>query len=346
MTFVPTSNPDNFSDETPYSSCAYSDPTIFTVIPVYIMVISVMGIIMNVFVLLVFCLHKKPCTVAEIYLSNLAAADLLLTSFLPIWARNVAEHYNWPFTGFLCKAFNAAIVMNVFSSIYFIVLISIDRYLALVHPLSHERMRRPCSAKLGCVMVWGLSLVLASPTIIYRKLEHNSYTNATLCVFKIPHYDEYNVTMAILTFIIPISLTSFFTVKILKTFKKRSLANISSSPQIQEQKATTLVLAVFLAFLTCWLPFHIIKIVSDFYLHFNLTGCRFLINLSLCRNIFVYLAYFNSVLNPILYVIVGTNFQKKAKELFKIPCNKERPVIFSLVSLRLSRSGHTDQASC
>lgn len=100
-----------------------------TVVPVYILIISALGFVLNVFVLI----HKKPCTVAEIYLSNLAAADLLLL------AVNVSNRFDWPFGQFLCKVFNPGINMNTYCSIYFFVLVSIDCYVAVVHTMSHNR---------------------------------------------------------------------------------------------------------------------------------------------------------------------------------------------------------------
>ncbi|XP_076013568.1 uncharacterized protein LOC143006131 [Genypterus blacodes] len=123
-----------------------------------LLVISVLGIVGNVFVLLVFCLHKKSCTVAEIYFSNLAAADLLLMACLAIFVANIANMYNWYFDPALCILVKISMKMNACCSIYILVLVSIDRYVALVHPMSYGRMRRPKYAKLGCVLVWGFSL--------------------------------------------------------------------------------------------------------------------------------------------------------------------------------------------
>ena len=74
----------------------------FTVLPVYVLLISALGIVLNVFVLVVFCLHKKACNVAEIYLSNMAAADLILVSCLPFWAMNAGNKFDWPFANSMC----------------------------------------------------------------------------------------------------------------------------------------------------------------------------------------------------------------------------------------------------
>ncbi|XP_017266992.1 B2 bradykinin receptor-like isoform X2 [Kryptolebias marmoratus] len=304
-------------NQTKISSCflAQNDWT-FTFVPVYILLISVLGIVLNVFVLMVFCLHKKACTTPEIYLSNLAAADLLLVSFLPFWSVYVANRYNWTFGQAMCKIVSASILMNAYCSIYFLVLVSIDRYLALAHPMSYERIRRPVFAKLGCLLVWILGFLFSLPALIYRELTppHNDRTS---CFVNYPN-TTINLTsdawILVFGFIIPISIIIFCTVKIIQILSGLTMKreNIDKT----NHKATTLALAVLLAFLICWVPYHLIKTLYLLRDAGILTVCNSHKILYICQQIFTYLAYFNSVLNPILYVIVGKSFQTKVKELF------------------------------
>lgn len=286
--------------------------------PVYILIISVLGIILNLFVLLVFCLHKKPCTVAEIFLSNLAAADLILVSCLPFWAVNIYNEYNWPFGQFMCKVVNVGIKINVYCSIYFLVLVSIDRYVALVHTLSHGRMRRPKYAKLGCLLTWGFGLLLSLPTFIFRDVNYIPEYDVHACYLEYPNPTVellYDGMLIILSFIVPISIISFCTLKIVQALKTQTMERFNAEKT--EHKATTLVLAVLLAFLICWVPFHLITIL-DLLLRLKvLKGCSLISASEICNQIFTYFGFFNSVLNPILYVIVGKNFRKKVQELQK-----------------------------
>nr|UTQ10359.1 BDKRB2-8 [Sebastes schlegelii] len=271
----------------------------------------------NVFVLMVFCFHKKACTVAEIYLSNLAAADLVLVSCLPFWAVNVSNGFNWPFGWFLCKVVSMGIKMNAYSSIYFLILVSVDRYVALVHPLSHGRMRRPKYAKLGCLLMWGFGLLLSVPTFVFREVD-NRRDNITHCFLDYPNQTAqlvFDGMLFVFGLIIPISIISFCTVKIIQALKIKTIER--SNAERTEQKATTLMLAVLLAFLICLVPFHVVTMLNVLVRAEVLGGCHLKFVLTICTQFFVYLAFFNSVLNPILYVIVGKNFRKKVCELFQ-----------------------------
>ena len=297
------------------SDCPNPEETVawvVSVVPVCILVFTALGIVFNVFVLMVFFLHKKACTVPEIYLSNLAAADLVLLACLPFWAVNLSKQHNWVFGRVMCRLVNLGINMNVFCSIYFLVLVSIDRYVALVHTMSHNRLRRPKYARLGCLMVWGFGLLAGVPTLVYREVQ--TRCNNTYCSlnYTLNEHLLFQGLQILFSFIIPTFIISFCTFNIIKALQNR--LNEGSKSQNDEHNATTLVLAVLLAFVICWLPFHVFRIV-ELLKYSGLSGINTKV-VDICIQIFVYLAYFNSVLNPLLYVIVGKNFRKKAQEVF------------------------------
>ncbi|XP_029349948.1 B2 bradykinin receptor-like [Echeneis naucrates] len=333
MSLQNASIPDNLSsaalndsqDGTHANQCHDFEDWKATLLGVYILLVAVLGIIFNVFVLMVFCLHKKACTVAEIYLSNLAAADLILVCCLPFWAVYAYNKFNWPYDDFMCPMITLTIVMNACCSIYFLVLVSIDRYLALVHPLSNREIRGPKHAKLGCLLVWFMGLLLGIPSLIYRKTKHIPTCNKTVCHMAFPSENLEQVSEGLLilfSFIIPISIISFCTFKIIHSLNNRVHSRNS------EQKAATLILAVLAAFLVCWTPFHLVKIVEMFH---RAKIFKEEMILEIFKNIVMYIAFFNSVLNPILYVIVGKKFRKKVKEFF-MQCSNKRTGLHSFHS--------------
>ncbi|XP_040056041.2 B2 bradykinin receptor-like [Gasterosteus aculeatus] len=318
MALQPTSVPDQNNTNGTDCPDLYDWDWLYTSQPVYILLITVLGILFNVFILMVFCFHKKACTVAEIYLSNLAAADLILVSCLPFWAVHISNGFNWPFGLFMCKAVNLGIKINANSSVYFLVLVSMDRYVALVHTMSHGRMRRPKYAKLGCLLMWGFGLLLSFPTLFFRKVNYFPEYNVTACFLEYPNLTTelfFDGMLIVFGFIVPISISSFCTIKIIQALKVQMTERFNAEKT--EQKATNLVLAVLLAFFICWVPFHVVTTLDVLVRAEILGGCHLQSVLDICNQIFSYLAFFNSVLNPILYVIVGKNFRKKVSELFK-----------------------------
>ncbi|NXG42599.1 BKRB2 protein, partial [Psilopogon haemacephalus] len=285
--------------------------------PGFLWFIFILGAIENCFVLLVLCFHKCRCTVAEIYLANMALADLMLVCALPFWAINISNMFQWPFGLFLCKAVNVMSHMNLYSSIYFLTLVSIDRYLALVKTMSLGRMRRTVCAKWNSFVVWTCALLICSPTIVFRNLHYFEEYNITACslLYPAPYWHPANnCLLNIVGFVIPLCVITYCTTQITKTLRSNELQKLKLVQT--ERKATMLVLAVLLLFIICWLPFQISTFIDTICYFSPTLKCLEEIN-DIVTQVAVYCAYSNSCLNPVLYVIVGKHFQKKAVEFCK-----------------------------
>uniref|UniRef100_A0A8C5YNS6 B2 bradykinin receptor n=2 Tax=Marmota marmota marmota TaxID=9994 RepID=A0A8C5YNS6_MARMA len=291
----------------------------------FLWVLFVLAAVENVFVLSVFCLHKSRCTVAEIYLGNLAVADLILACGLPFWAITIANNFDWLFGEVLCRVVNTMIYMNLYSSICFLMLVSIDRYLALVKTMSMGRMRGVRWAKLYSLVIWGCTLLLSSPMLVFRTMRGYSEEghNVTACVIIYPsHTWEVftNVLLNLVGFLLPLSVITFCTVQIMQVLRNNEMQKFK---EIQtERKATVLVLAVLLLFVVCWLPFQISTFLDTLLRLGILSGCWNEHIIDVITQISSYVAYSNSCLNPLVYVIVGKRFRKKSREVYQGTCGK------------------------
>ncbi|XP_018590261.1 B2 bradykinin receptor-like isoform X2 [Scleropages formosus] len=325
--FMPTTSTPPVRTYSNTSNCSSSEgwEWLYTMQPVYMMIICILGISGNVFVLAVFILHKKSCTVAELYLSNLAAADLVLLACLPFWAINIAHGFNWQFGTVMCRLVNAGIIINVYCSIYFLVLVSADRYIALVHTMSIGRMRRTLYAKLSCLAIWGFGIIMSIPVLKFRTVEYYLDYDVNACYLKYPSFDvelTCDILLIIIGFVIPMSIISYCTCKIIQALRNQTLEKLNTVNT--EKKATFLVLSVLFAFVLCWTPFHLVTFLHILLRVNVLRGCDVENTLEISNQVFTYLALSNSVLNPILYVIVGKNFRNKVKELFEKVSQKRK----------------------
>ncbi|XP_059039020.1 B2 bradykinin receptor isoform X1 [Mustela lutreola] len=314
-------------NETVPSTCVFSDwwNWLNTIQAPFLWVLFVLAALENIFVLSIFCLHKTSCTVAEIYLGNLAVADLILACGLPFWAITIANNFDWLFGEVLCRVVNTMLYMNLYSSISFLMLVSIDRYLALVKTMSMGRMRGVRWAKLYSLVIWGCTLLLSSPMLAFRTMKEyrDEGHNVTACVIIYPSrtWEVFtNILLNFVGFLLPLAVITFCTVQIMQVLRNNEMQKFK---EIQtERKATVLVLAVLLLFVVCWLPFQI-STVLDTLLRLNiLSGCWDEHVIDVFTQIASYVAYSNSCLNPLVYVIVGKRFRKKSREVFWGLCQK------------------------
>ncbi|KAG9344742.1 hypothetical protein JZ751_010429 [Albula glossodonta] len=304
---------------------------VYTLQPAYMAVICVLGAVGNAFVVSVLCLQRKRrASVAEVYLCNLAVADLVLVSCLPFWAVTVAHEFHWHFGTLMCKLVNVAISANYFCSVLSLMLVSIDRYLALARPLTFGRLRGgPGRARRLCLAIWVASLVLSLPTLLFRKVKRIPELDMDACVLDFPHNAwriQRNVTSNVVGFLVPVTVLAFCTCQVVTSLRQRW--NQSRGTRLgvgqevwpgmeKKRKATRLVMVVFVAFLLCWLPHQLLRFLDTLDQLQVLTGCTWGYILDIGTQMSTYLAYMNSALNPFLYVLMGKNFRSKAKEVFQ-----------------------------
>uniref|UniRef100_A0A673APS3 Chemokine (C-C motif) receptor 9a n=1 Tax=Sphaeramia orbicularis TaxID=375764 RepID=A0A673APS3_9TELE len=103
--------------------------------------------------------QRRLKTMTDVYLLNLAVADLLFLVTLPLWAAEAL--HGWNFGSTLCKLNSALYKVNLFSSMLLLTCISVDRYVVIVQTTKAQNTRaerRRCS-RLVC-----LALIFATTT--------------------------------------------------------------------------------------------------------------------------------------------------------------------------------------
>ncbi|XP_063296454.1 B2 bradykinin receptor-like [Pelobates fuscus] len=285
--------------------------------PVYMWIIFVLGFIENLIVICVYLLHKSRSTVAEIYLANLAAADLLLVCSLPIWALTISNSFTWVFGSFLCVVVNAQAQINMYASIYFLLMVSIDRFLALVKTMSSGRMRGTGCAKLNCLIIWIFAVLMSIPKVAFRVVTYVEQFNTTMCLTNAgPEWHvASNFQLNIVGFLIPIIGIAYCTLQIMNVLRNNSMQKFKEFNT--EKKATVLIFTVLLLFIVCWLPFHIFTFLDTLDILEVFPKCALSNFFEIGNQISTYIAYSNSCINPLLYVLVGNHFRKKTMEVYR-----------------------------
>ncbi|XP_010877029.1 B2 bradykinin receptor-like isoform X2 [Esox lucius] len=295
---------------------------VYSMQPAYMSIICLLGIVGNAFVLCVFCLERRHGTVADIYLGNLAAADLLMVSCLPFWVVAIMQQFQWPFGKLMCRLVNIVIGMNYNCSVMFLTLVSFDRYLVLARPLtSRGGSRRPAWAIGICLGVWLVGGLLSLPALLFRSVQFFSELGVEACYLAYPHDGwrlRYNLTVNIIGFLVPVPVVTFCSYHIIRVLRDNQASRIRSTAAAgTEKKAAQLVLIVLAAFVLCWLPYQVV-IILDTLFHFKvISSCNWEDALDISTQLATYLGYSNSSLNPFLYVIVGKHFKQRAKAVCK-----------------------------
>uniref|UniRef100_A0A6Q2Z0A8 G-protein coupled receptors family 1 profile domain-containing protein n=1 Tax=Esox lucius TaxID=8010 RepID=A0A6Q2Z0A8_ESOLU len=172
---------------------------------VLISAIVCMSLFGNVVVLLVF--HRKPqlLHVANRFVLNLLLADLLQTVLVMPFAIVATLPGMWPVDSRLCQALVVLMHLFAFAGVNTIIVVSVDRYLAIIHPLSYPTRMTPHLGTNLIACTWLLSLLQSTPPLygwgaIGFDLRHN------VCSVVWSHSRSYSALVATFSFWLPVAV--------------------------------------------------------------------------------------------------------------------------------------------
>lgn len=126
---------------------------------VFFIILTIGG---NVLVCLAVGMSRRLWRIANCFVVSLAVTDLLLGLLvLPLSATVELRSGEWPFGEALCNIYISLDVMLCTASILTLLVISVDRYLAISAPLSHSRRVTPLRVTLAIITIWAMSLAVS-----------------------------------------------------------------------------------------------------------------------------------------------------------------------------------------
>ncbi|KAM4608281.1 atypical chemokine receptor 3-like [Polymixia lowei] len=330
----------NFSDpfsnistvEASVCSTAFNRSALLYSMCVLYIFIFVVGLAANALVLWVNVRAQRdsaPRHETHMYIAHLAVADLCVCLTLPVWVSSLAQHGHWPFGEAACKLTHLLFFVNLFSSIFFLACMSVDRYLSLARHGDGDGdggPRRKQIRRAACVGVWLLALAASLPDTYFLRAVKSAHGDATLCR---PVYPEDNprewmvgvqLSFILLGFVLPFPVIAVFYALLASAIAPSSSSALSSSSSTAEQErrvSRRVILAYIVVFLGCWGPYHGILLADALsqlglvpltcwlenviYVTLHLTQC---------------LSLLHCCFNPILYNFINRNYRYDLMKAF------------------------------
>lgn len=283
-------------------------------------IISILSASGNLLVCIAVGRNKKLQTVTNYFLVSLAAADFFVgTLAIPcaIMTDLGLPHNNL----YLCNTIVYILITLTQCSVFSLLVIAIERYVAILLPFHYQRLLKPRNARLVILLTWFLAFLLSSVPLIGipKRSRHINYCFFA-CVVDIAFLVYFNFFAGVL---IPLLVMFFIYAHIFITVRRqvRRIAALHSALEVQARqnsamrreakKATSIFLLIFL-FVLCWMPMHIMNCLQQFCPH-----CRVPLPLILTAVIF---SHANSAINPLLYAYRMKSFRQAFKGMFLCCC--------------------------
>ncbi|XP_055486734.1 lysophosphatidic acid receptor 5-like [Leucoraja erinacea] len=208
-------------------------------------------------------------TVVSVYMANLAACDLFFTLALPLRLYYYANHL-WDLGNVPCQLAGSLFQLNMYGSCLFLAAISVDRFLALAHPLSSRAFRCPRVAWTVCGAVWALIVLGSVPVALAHDTSrclledtNGSRVEEIRCFESFSGKDwKWQLLPLVglaetLGFLLPLSTVLVCSVKILAALAREDGRAQRSGGRRRRRKTIFLLMANALIFVACFAPYNV-----------------------------------------------------------------------------------------
>lgn len=273
---------------------------------------------------------KMKRTVNTTWYLSLAISDFVFCAFLPFSVANMVME-EWIFGLAMCKTASSVMFLNMFSSIFLLVVISVDRFVSVAFPVWAQNHRSLGKASAVVVLAWLLAMVLSLPSAIFRQV--GTHLGRAQCFnnYTLSYVSHSAVVLSRLAagFIVPfIVIICCYYAIVVKVRSNRMMTKSSKPFRVMS--------ALVAAFFVCWLPYHVFVVLE---LHHQRYNHEVLTN---GLKVGTAMAAANSFLNPVLYVFMGNDFKKTFRHSVLSKMENAMAEEGRTVSRYLSRSSSVD----
>lgn len=274
------------------------------------------SLIGNVLTCLVVYKNVNMRTTINYLFVNMAVSDLVIplvvamrkiveisTGSLEWWIGGVTGHL-------LCKIVYVLSDISPMVSILSLVMISFDRFAAIVVPF--KAARYPDKLRVYSIaFTWVFAIVFCSPYFYFLGIQEHP-GNKQYCVMNWNDDTRraYSVPLTVIFIIIPFTLLIIMYSCILYKIKSqpRNLSQTDNGKrrsQASKRNITMLSFTVVFIFALCWGPYFVVVMLSSFKWNWTYNFCSYLDFIFTVQ----FLAYTNASINPALYFLFLKNFR-------------------------------------
>ena len=325
------------------SECFVDDPTTIKICRAFAYCFLILGsVIGNSLVIAVVRRDNSTKQTLSYFIQNMAVADLLITVvYMPRMIALNFRGYEWLINGtfglVLCKTVTVCHHTAILVSIQTLVVISVERFLAVVYPLKRNVTKG--QAKLLIALTWIGSIAVRIPRLLALKTQRKSATGKLFCItaFSSSFTNEnakriYYEFLFYVFYVVPV-LTIFllYSVIVVTLMRRKVPGNRVSREEkrreIMNRKVFRMLFTVTCLFVLCWLMYFIVQILPG----------RFICSVNFVR---LLLAHANSALTPCVYFAFSANYCRRARELFpccnRVDSNTDAEISFTNETFKIS----------
>ncbi|KAJ8001193.1 hypothetical protein DPEC_G00188750 [Dallia pectoralis] len=276
----------------------------------------------NFLVVLAIAYFKQLQSPTNSFVLSLAVADCLVGLLVMPYSMVRTVEGCWVFGAIFCRVHSSLDVMLCTASIFHLSCIAFDRYYAVCNPLVYHQKMSQTRVALLIVVCWAVPLLISFGPIMLglhkARVDGAPVLPDDACVFLVNRV--YAVIASLVAFYLPMGVMLVAYWKIYRAAKRQAMQISAMESQFsagvgkdsckkqrhrnamrRERKAAKTLGIIMGVFLLFWLPFFTVNIVDPF------MGYGTAVEV---WEVFLWLGYVNSSLNPFLYGLFNRSFRR------------------------------------
>uniref|UniRef100_A0A3B5LCD0 G-protein coupled receptors family 1 profile domain-containing protein n=1 Tax=Xiphophorus couchianus TaxID=32473 RepID=A0A3B5LCD0_9TELE len=287
------------------------------------LVIFMVGVLGNSLTCAVILRYKVMQTPTNYYLLSLAVSDLLVLLLgMPLELYEMQQNY--PFLlgegGCYFKIFLFETVC--FASILNVTALSVERYVAVVHPLKVKHLATRAHVKRVILVLWGLSMLCAMPNaslhgiVVLPPRFGREFPRSAICNVVKPAW-MYNMIILVATlvfFALPLLIISILYLLIGLQLHREKVRNTAAAngdslgPNSLSRSHRQRLSVLVVVFSLCWAPFHVDRLMWSY---IDPSSARHQAIFESVHIVSGACFYLSSAVNPVLYNLMSTRFRER-----------------------------------
>ncbi|XP_059804077.1 G-protein coupled receptor 55-like [Hypanus sabinus] len=274
-----------------------------------------LGLIIHSVALWILCFRLKNWTENVIYMTNLIFSDILLLFSLPFKMHAYQTGERWSLGSVFCQFVESLYFVNTYGTILLIMLISLDRYIAIKHPFLARTLRSPKKATIACTVLWLCVWSASIPN--YLQEENGKHCFKDFAKFWCPG----RIPLSMITvFLVAASVVIFCSAQIIRTLQRVD----EERDDVDTKISRKIISSNLVTFLLCFTPYHL-ALFLYFLVRNSYIAEHYLISLRVLLQICQCFATTNCCLDAMYYHLIIKKFWKSENEQLK------RNVLLSIV---------------
>ena len=255
----------------------------------------------------------------HLLIGNLACSNLLITLIvMPMSVFFLYKEHRWhagTLGAVTCKLSQFLILLPIGTSILTILVVSIDRFFAVFHPLKVKVFRRP---KIITATIWICSAIVMSPTLAIFKVM-SSPDGKWSCVSYFGQDSHradilskvYYILIFVLLYLLPLLAIAVLYSLVCYKLHHRKVPGLSRTHNYRQavekskRKVMKVLIMIVVVFALCWFPAHAMHFCVTFQREFFHRMPAYLFPLLL------WISHSNSAIEPCLYILLSQNFRRE-----------------------------------